>query len=169
MKGQGPPCGPTGLCQPLSSEQSNNIQIRARPGKRPREALGRDGLSCGPLGYSLEESHVPLLHWQLEGKSERLSSRHLCVLFQGFPHGPCDVTSFRTSVRERESLREVSKAAESPSAVILENDLWLTRARMGRRDRKFRMNRSTLLYLQWTTNKEQLYSTGKSAKCFVSA
>ena len=120
MKGQGPPCGPTGLCQPLSSEQSNNIQIRARPGKRPREALGRDGLSCGPLGYSLEESHVPLLHWQLEGKSERLSSRHLCVLFQGFPHGPCDVTSFRTSVRERESLREVSKAAESPSAVILE-------------------------------------------------
>ena len=82
--------------------------------------MGRDGLSCGPLGYSLEESHVPLLHWQLEGKSERLSSRHLCVLFQGFPHGPCDVTSFRTSFRERESLGEVSKAAESPSAVILE-------------------------------------------------
>ena len=33
--------------------------------------------------------------------------------------------------------------------------------------REFGMDRYTLLYLKWITNKVLLYSTGKSAECYV--
>ena len=35
--------------------------------------------------------------------------------------------------------------------------------------REFGMDMNTLLYLKWITNKDQLYSTGNSAQCYVSA
>ena len=31
------------------------------------------------------------------------------------------------------------------------------------------MKRYTLLYLKWVTNKDQLYSTGNTAQCYVAA
>ena len=33
--------------------------------------------------------------------------------------------------------------------------------------REFGMDRYTLLYLKWITNKDLLYSTGNSAQCYV--
>ena len=35
--------------------------------------------------------------------------------------------------------------------------------------REFGMDRYTLLYLKWITNKDLLYSTGNSAQCYVAA
>ena len=35
--------------------------------------------------------------------------------------------------------------------------------------REFGMDRYTLLYLKWITNKDLLYSTGNSAQCHVAA
>ena len=35
--------------------------------------------------------------------------------------------------------------------------------------REFGMDMYTLLYLKWVTNKVLLYSTGKSAQCYVAA
>ena len=35
--------------------------------------------------------------------------------------------------------------------------------------RKFGMDRYTLLYLKWITNKDLLYSTKNSAQCYVAA
>ena len=35
--------------------------------------------------------------------------------------------------------------------------------------REFGMDRYTLLYLKWITNKDLLYSTGNSARCYVAA
>ena len=35
--------------------------------------------------------------------------------------------------------------------------------------REMGMDRYTLLYLKWITNKDRLYSTGNSAQCYVSA
>ena len=35
--------------------------------------------------------------------------------------------------------------------------------------KKFGMDVNTLLYLQWITNKDLLYSTGNSAQCYVAA
>ena len=40
------------------------------------------------------------------------------------------------------------------------------RERIGR---EFGMDVYTLLYLKWITNKDLLYSTGKSAQCYVAA
>ena len=40
---------------------------------------------------------------------------------------------------------------------------------MGGRDREFGIHMYTLLYLKWITNKDLLYSTGNSAKCYVAA
>ena len=42
--------------------------------------------------------------------------------------------------------------------------------RMGQRKAgEFGMERYTLLYLKWVTNKDQLYSTGNTAQCYVAA
>ena len=38
---------------------------------------------------------------------------------------------------------------------------------MGERDREFRMDMDTLLYLTWVTSKDLLYSTGNSAQYSV--
>ena len=35
--------------------------------------------------------------------------------------------------------------------------------------REFGIDRNTLLYLKWITNKDLLYSTGNSAQCYVAA
>ena len=35
--------------------------------------------------------------------------------------------------------------------------------------REFGMDRHTWLYLKWITNKDLLYSTGKSPQCYVAA
>ena len=35
--------------------------------------------------------------------------------------------------------------------------------------REFGMDRYTLLYLKWISNKNLLYSTGNSARCYVAA
>ena len=35
--------------------------------------------------------------------------------------------------------------------------------------RDFGMDRYTLLYLKWITNKDLLYSTGNSAQCYMAA
>ena len=35
--------------------------------------------------------------------------------------------------------------------------------------REMGMDRYTLLYLKWITNKDRLYNTGNSAQCYVSA
>ena len=35
--------------------------------------------------------------------------------------------------------------------------------------REFGINMYTLLYLKWITNKDLLYSTGKSVQCYVAA
>ena len=35
--------------------------------------------------------------------------------------------------------------------------------------REFGMDRYTLLYLKWMTNKDRLFSTGNSAQCYVAA
>ena len=35
--------------------------------------------------------------------------------------------------------------------------------------REFGINKYTLLYLKWITNKGLLYSTGNSAQCYVAA
>ena len=35
--------------------------------------------------------------------------------------------------------------------------------------REFGMDRYTLLYLKWITNKDLLYSTGNSAQCYATA
>ena len=35
--------------------------------------------------------------------------------------------------------------------------------------REFAMDRHTLLYLKWITNKDLLYSTGNSVQCYVAA
>ena len=40
---------------------------------------------------------------------------------------------------------------------------------MGERDREFRMDMDTLLYLTWRTSKDLLDSTGDSAQCHVAA
>ena len=48
-------------------------------------------------------------------------------------------------------------------------DLWLPGGMMSRRDRDFRRDRYTLLYLNWITNKDILYSTGNSAQLCVIA
>jgi len=37
----------------------------------------------------------------------------------------------------------------------------------GVRDREVGMDRYTLLYLKWRTNKDLLWSTGNSAQCYV--
>ena len=42
-------------------------------------------------------------------------------------------------------------------------------ARMEIRDREFGMDICTLLYLKWITDKDLLYSTQKSAQCYVAA
>ena len=39
----------------------------------------------------------------------------------------------------------------------------------GGKDREFGIDRYTLLYLKWITNKVLLYSTGNSAQCYVAA
>ena len=39
----------------------------------------------------------------------------------------------------------------------------------GGRDREFRIDVYTLLYLKWITNKIMLYNTGNSAQCDVAA
>lgn len=39
----------------------------------------------------------------------------------------------------------------------------------GGRDRESGMDKHTLLYLKWITNKDLLYSTGNSAQCYVAA
>ena len=41
--------------------------------------------------------------------------------------------------------------------------------RIRERDREFGMDRYTLLYLKWITNKDLLYSTRSSAQCYVAA
>ena len=44
----------------------------------------------------------------------------------------------------------------------------VARGKDGRRViREFGIDRYTLLYLKWITNKVLLYSTGKSAECYV--
>ena len=35
--------------------------------------------------------------------------------------------------------------------------------------KQFGMDRHTLLYVKWITNKQLLYSTGNSAQCYVTA
>ena len=35
--------------------------------------------------------------------------------------------------------------------------------------KQFGMDRHTLLYVKWITNKQLLYSTGNSAQCYVAA
>ena len=40
---------------------------------------------------------------------------------------------------------------------------------MGGIVREFQMDRFTLVYLKWITNKGLLYSTGNSAQCYVAA
>ena len=35
--------------------------------------------------------------------------------------------------------------------------------------KEFGIDRYTLLYLKWTTNKDLLYSTGNSARCYMAA
>ena len=39
----------------------------------------------------------------------------------------------------------------------------------GRDSREFGVDRYTLLYLKWITNKDPLYSRGNSAQCYVAA
>ena len=39
----------------------------------------------------------------------------------------------------------------------------------GGKDREFGIDRYTLLYLKWITNKVLLYSTGNSAQCYAAA
>ena len=41
------------------------------------------------------------------------------------------------------------------------------RRRIGGRDREFQLDIYTLLYLMWIISKDQLYSTGNSAQCYV--
>ena len=48
-------------------------------------------------------------------------------------------------------------------------DLWLLGGMMRRRDRDFRRDRYTRLYLNWITNKDLLYNTGNSAQHYVIA
>ena len=50
-------------------------------------------------------------------------------------------------------------------------NLWMSRGRMGGRGIvwEFGMDRYTLLYLKWISNKNLLYSTGNSARCYVAA
>ena len=38
-----------------------------------------------------------------------------------------------------------------------------------KKKKKFGIDRYTLLYLKWTTNKDLLYSTGNSAQCYMAA
>jgi len=48
--------------------------------------------------------------------------------------------------------------------------LWLGGGRMGEGIvREFGMDMYTLLYIKWITNKDLLYSTGNSAKCYTAA
>ena len=51
----------------------------------------------------------------------------------------------------------------------LENELTIARRKAVGRDRDFGMNRYTLLYLKWISNKDVLRSTGNSAQCCVEA
>ena len=39
----------------------------------------------------------------------------------------------------------------------------------GRDSREFGVDRYTLLYLKWITNKDPMYSRGNSAQCYVAA
>ena len=48
-------------------------------------------------------------------------------------------------------------------------NLWSPRGRIEGRDREFGMDTYTLLYLKWIMNKDLLYSTGNSARCYVAA
>ena len=51
-----------------------------------------------------------------------------------------------------------------------ENDLMVARKKGWRgKDRESGMDRYTLLYLKWITNKDLLHSSGNSAQPFVSA
>ena len=55
-----------------------------------------------------------------------------------------------------------------------ENSLPLTppgkpRSKVGGRNKKHRIDRYTVLYLKWIINKDLLYSTWKSAQCYVAA
>lgn len=101
-----------GFVRLLSCEQSNNAQIRALPGKSPGEALGRDGLSVVPWVTPLRNLMFLSSACVWRKKSECMLSWYPCALFQGFPRGPCDVTSFRTPVREEEGgLQRLNKAA----------------------------------------------------------
>ena len=49
----------------------------------------------------------------------------------------------------------------------LMNELQLPGGRVGGIVREFGMDRYTLLYLKWITNKDLLWSTGNSAQCYV--
>ena len=54
---------------------------------------------------------------------------------------------------------------------LAKNDLMVTRGEGWEEGivREFRMDRYTLLYLKWITNKDLLYSTGNSAQCYGAA
>ena len=51
----------------------------------------------------------------------------------------------------------------------LENELMVAREKDEGRDREFRVDMYTLLYLKWIGNKDLLYSTWNSAQCYVAA
>ena len=69
---------------------------------------------------------------------------------------------------ESEDTKELTYKTERGSQTSRTN-FWLPSGRIGGRDREFRIDVYTLLYLKWITNKDLLYSTCYSAQRYVAA
>ena len=91
--------------------------------------------------------------------------------------GPRDCHTEKASQTEKEKYCKTSLICEIYKEMmqmnlqnrkrLRENELMVPGVGWGERDREFGLDKSTLLYLKWITNKDLLYSTGNSAQCYA--
>lgn len=104
----------------MSYKQSNNAQIRAQPGQRPRDNLGGDFLWFP--GLLPAEPHIHLLDRWLEAKEQSFVERvHLCSV-PGLCPGPPASLRDREQGRRRWGLSAATESTHPRAGFALRSD-----------------------------------------------